>query len=655
MQLPYGAYLDKILGGWMGKSIGGTIGCRFEGDKRWIEIEPGDEFPGEIPPNDDLDLQVLWLKVLEEQGAALTSEDLAEAWLRWCWYPFCEYGNFRRNWRLGIHPPYSGIFNNEFYMTGNGCPIRGEIWGYVFPGAPALAARYAQLDGCLDHGTEAISGERFFAAMAAMAFGVSDIRALIEENLIYLPEHGEIRRLVLSALQSFDEGLDLRTARERLLLLRAHPEPCDALLNVAFTVLGLLYGRGDWERTIHSTLHCGYDTDCTLATAAAFLGQIMGASRIPERWKAPIGDTLVMGIEYRRKEMTLSALARDTARIGALLALEGSNRAMAITGAPALKPLPKAKPRKASLRIDYLDLPAAAPGESVRVQAFVHLDRPANQEFTLRIDPPPTFTVQPPAIAFRGVAGQDHVFEFSLRAREDVRDMPMKNLFAARLTRGDAALAEQAFGVAGAALWRLLGAHFDVQPPGEDWDGRYPIAIHHERIMGWRPWDHYHVGLEREYLANESDPDVDGRFRHCSLLLGRPAILAQKELRLRVEDLVGVQAEYCAYLCQDVVSPAERMVYISVGHNDGHRIYVNGEMAGESNEQIWWTPRGAVYAARFRKGVNRVVLKLLRRSTALEFSIGFKEFREGAKPGWMDWLVDLASVNPLAGTSSEGV
>ena len=65
MQISYDDYLDKILGGWIGKSIGGTVGARFEGNKNWIEIDPETMFPEKLPPNDDLDLQVLWLKVLE--------------------------------------------------------------------------------------------------------------------------------------------------------------------------------------------------------------------------------------------------------------------------------------------------------------------------------------------------------------------------------------------------------------------------------------------------------------------------------------------------------------------------------------------------------------------------------------------------------------
>ena len=58
MRISYERYLDQILGGWIGKSMGGAVGARFEGNKSWIEIEPAEMVPEQMPPNADLDPQV---------------------------------------------------------------------------------------------------------------------------------------------------------------------------------------------------------------------------------------------------------------------------------------------------------------------------------------------------------------------------------------------------------------------------------------------------------------------------------------------------------------------------------------------------------------------------------------------------------------------
>jgi len=301
MQLSYKRYLDQILGGWIGKSMGGAIGARFEGHKGWIEISPQEMFPNTMPPNDDLDLQVLWLKVLEEKGAALTSDDLAAAWLEDCWYPFNEYGIFRRNWRLGIHPPTSGRFTNQFWETGEGCPIRAEVWGYAFPGAPDLAARYAEMDGTLDHTEQSVGAEKMLAAMAALAFFVPDVRRLVSLCSHYLPAGTPIERLTRAAFQAYDEGLSLRDARDRLMALEGIPEACDAQINIPFTFLGLLYGGNDLEKVMLSALACGYDTDCTVASAAAlqpalcFTREALSARTRPRRGSAVRGLVVQAG------------------------------------------------------------------------------------------------------------------------------------------------------------------------------------------------------------------------------------------------------------------------------------------------------------------------------------------------------------------------
>ena len=630
LRISYEEYLDRVHGGWLGKCLGGAVGARFEGCKEWIELEPEKMLPPEMPPNDDLDLQVLWLKVLEEKGPHFTSDDLAEAWLRWCWYPFNEYGNFRRNYRLGIHPPYSGTFNNDFYSTGEGCPIRAEIWGYVLPGAPDIAAELAGRDGVLDHAPEVVAAEKMLAAMASLAFFVHEPRRLLELCLNHLVPGSRLERLVRLAIRSYDDGLALAEARQRIMAVGGLPEACDAQINIPFTVLALLYGRGDLVETLLCALRCGYDTDCTLATAGALIGQILGGSRFPQHFKDAIGDKLVMGIEYKRPEMTISALARDTARLGVLFARELST-GVVITGAPELAPLPPSARRPERLLVvRYGSQPAAAPGELVHFAIAVEGELPAEGAW-LELEPPDGWDLLPRR-AFLLPAAKEVCF--CARPAPDCAEWPQRHLFSARLvSNAREELGRATFGFAGAALWAFLGAYYDPAPPPERRKPGMPVGPHH------------YVALDRAYIP-EPGADVPALVRQWTRLLGRPAILPAHTHRLELGKLLGLEGEYCAYLARTVISPEERDVFFVLGNNDGYRLYLNGELVAEADECLWWTPFNRVCRAHLRQGKNEILLKLLKRGQTLEFSFGILDGHP-QHFGFADWLVDLADANPF--------
>ncbi len=626
MELTYSDYLDKILGGWIGKCAGGAIGARFEGNKSWIEIAPEEMFPEVMPPNDDLDLQILWLKVLEEKGAAITSDDMAQAWLEGCWYPFNEYGIFRQNWQLGIHPPMSGRYANQFWETGEGCPIRSEIWGYAFPGAPDLAAYYASLDGTLDHTEQSVGAEMMLAAMASMAFFVPDVRRLTEMFIHYLPEASPIERMTRAAFDLYDRGVPLRKARERIMLMAGYPEACDSQINIPFTFLGLLYGEGDIVETMLTALRCGYDTDCTLATAAALVGQILGASRIPESIKRAVGEELVMGIQYTRPEMTISALARDTARMGVLLS-EQSETGVVIVGAPVFEPLPEVEVTPA-ISIEYDDLPAAAPGDIVGITVVI--EGAKGRVATLAV--PEGWTAIPAQFA---VDCDSLAKQVLLCADAEATVWPKRHLFKVRVDDCD----PYAFGIAGADLWALLGVGYDAVPPEGD------------IVAEQRRFNQHYISLKREYLA-EPVTDIVAKFADMSERLGMPALVPSYEREVDPSVAVGLRGPLVAYLARTVISPDERDVFIGVGNTDGYRLWVNGELVGEANETVWWTPFNGQHAAHFVAGDNEIVLKMMRPRDEVQFTLAIREdnrasdtpFAKGFNAA--DWCVDLADRVP---------
>ena len=63
--------------------------------------------------------------------------------------------------------------------------------------------------------------------------------------------------------------------------------------NVAYAVIGLLYGAGDFKETILIACRCGDDTDCTCATAGSVLGLMHGTKIIPKDWQEYIGDSII--------------------------------------------------------------------------------------------------------------------------------------------------------------------------------------------------------------------------------------------------------------------------------------------------------------------------------------------------------------------------
>ena len=205
MQIDYSIFLDKVHGCWYGKCLGGAAGAPLEGIKAINDIDDFTEVFNPDLPNDDLDIQLLWLWVLENKGTIISSEDLADAWMEKCHYAMSEYGYFTKNYMRGIKPPYSGIINNSFFSEGMGCPIRSEIWGIISAGNPELAVQYAYMDATLDHAENSVYAEQFLAAVAAMAFFESDVCVLINKGMKFIPESSKLYRCFTKILDIYNQ------------------------------------------------------------------------------------------------------------------------------------------------------------------------------------------------------------------------------------------------------------------------------------------------------------------------------------------------------------------------------------------------------------------------------------------------------------------
>jgi ADP-ribosylglycohydrolase len=294
MKIGRSEFRDKVYACWMGKNIGGTLGEKWECKRHTHALTFYDPMPSKASPNDDLDLQLVWLKMLEEKGVDPSVRTFADYWNRClCRYPWNEYGFFMRNFSRGLMPPAAGCFEN-YFVDEMGSPIRSEIWACLHPGDPQAAARMAWKDSSLDHaGGEGTWGEMFWSAVQAAAFVESNPKTLIRIGLNMIPVSSHLGRSIREAVWCFENGQNWGEAREKIATRFGHLQACNAVPNHGFTIIGWLYGK-DFGDCLCKAVNCGYDTDCTGATLGSVLGIINGTKGIPQKWIDPIGEGIVL-------------------------------------------------------------------------------------------------------------------------------------------------------------------------------------------------------------------------------------------------------------------------------------------------------------------------------------------------------------------------
>ena len=312
-------YLSRVSGCWLGKNIGGTLGMPMEWERRrncvtWYTHD----ITGEPLPNDDLDIQILWLLAMEEQGIDVDAKVLGEYFNQYMIFTHAEYGTAKTNLRAGLQPPVTGTFNNRF-KDSCGAYIRADIWACLYPGHPAMAAKYAFEDAIIDHGDgEGVYAEVFVAAMESAAFVCKDVRELIRIGLTYIPEDCAVSRAIREAVETFDAGISFEDSRE--LILRKYighiewhpiseederkgygegPMGLDVPSNIMIIIYALLMGLSASdpaacvEKSMCTAVNYGEDTDCTAGTIAALYGIMHGEGVFTEKWTQPIGKKLV--------------------------------------------------------------------------------------------------------------------------------------------------------------------------------------------------------------------------------------------------------------------------------------------------------------------------------------------------------------------------
>jgi hypothetical protein len=159
--------------------------------------------------------------------------------------------------------------------------------------------------------------------MYAAAFFDTDPRRVVEAGLAALPpksSYAAVIRDVLvwhaahpddwkSAWLMLEEKWDKDDACPDGSL---QPFNIDAKLNGAYVALGLLYGGGDFSKTLEVATRSGQDSDCNPASAGGVLGVMLGYDAIPEEYKGGIPAIAEKTFQYTN--FTFDDIVQSTLR-----------------------------------------------------------------------------------------------------------------------------------------------------------------------------------------------------------------------------------------------------------------------------------------------------------------------------------------------------
>lgn len=308
-------YENKAYAGWLGKSIGVRFGAPLE---NWTYQEIKDHL-GELEtylplpagkifkPDDDTALPVVMLHALKDYGANITAEQMGDAWLNyladqrntlwWGGFGISTEHTAYMNLQKGIPAPQSGSMelNGKVMAEQIGGQIFSDIWGLVVPNDPQRAADYAEKAASVSHDGAGIHGGRFIAAMVSAAFAESDSEKLINIALETIPKEGEFAKTVNAVKNFYHATPDDWHAAYHFIAEKYgnYPGIVHIIPNAAIIVMSLLYGGGDFSRSIRIGNMAGWDTDCNVGNIGAIMGTAVGVEGIETHWRDPINEPWV--------------------------------------------------------------------------------------------------------------------------------------------------------------------------------------------------------------------------------------------------------------------------------------------------------------------------------------------------------------------------
>lgn len=263
-------------------------------DKAWADVIKC------APVDDDTSYTVIAQIIIDKFGHDFTPNDVAKIWLQS--QPIEKYFTAEksafRNFVNGYAPPYSAVYQNP-YREWIGAQIRGDYFGYITPGDKQTGAEYAFRDASVSHVKNGIYGEMFVSAMISSAADAQNVSDVIKAGLSEIPYTSRLYEAVYEIIQKYENG---DSCADCISLVKSRYDEFDphdsvhTISNAVIVTTALLYGNGDFGKSVCLAVQTGYDTDCNGATVGSVLGMLNGFDSIGEEWIGVLREKLDTGV-----------------------------------------------------------------------------------------------------------------------------------------------------------------------------------------------------------------------------------------------------------------------------------------------------------------------------------------------------------------------
>jgi ADP-ribosylglycohydrolase len=315
-------YIERTYAGVLGKIIGVYLGRPFEGWSYERIMQELGEINGYVHEkigaplvvtDDDISGTFTFLRALPDHGNSpgLATWQIGQTWLNYLieertilwWGGIGNSTEHTAYLRLkhGVPAPQSGsiALNGPIVAEQIGSQIFIDGWAMVAPGNPELAVDLARRAASVSHDGEAIYGAQVLAAMEAQAYIERDIDRLLDVAVSFIPAESIIYRMIADLRRWHKLDGDWRVTRQRIVEQYGYKDfigNCHMVPNHALIILGLLYGEGDFQKSLMICNTSGWDTDCNSGNLGCLLGIRNGLSAFAGAydWRGPVADRIYL-------------------------------------------------------------------------------------------------------------------------------------------------------------------------------------------------------------------------------------------------------------------------------------------------------------------------------------------------------------------------